>query len=101
MYLIFIRILWDGTFYKSNVLAIYGYIQKGIDEGGVTGGWDRHLEGKIAGGVHFPRSGTLRETIDGKGRPRSQMIGGKYIFPTDSHPPGQYLMGGRMPSLMA
>ena len=82
-------------------IAIYGYIQKGIDAVGVAGGWDGHLEGKIARGVHFPRSGTLRETIDGKGCLGSQMIGGKSIFPTDRHPPGQYLMGGRMPSLMS
>ena len=39
----------DGTFCKSNILAIYGYIQKGIDEVGVARGRDGHPEGKIAG----------------------------------------------------
>ena len=33
--------------FQINILAIYGYIQKGTDAVGVAGGWDGHLEEKI------------------------------------------------------
>ena len=57
----------DGTFYKSNILAIYGYIQKGIDEGGVPGGWDRHPEGKIARGCISHGRASYKEQLMGRG----------------------------------
>ena len=57
----------DGTFYKSNILAIYGYMQKGIDEGGVAGGQDRHPEGKIAGGCISHGQASYEEQLMGRG----------------------------------
>ena len=63
----FIHIFVDGTFCKSNILAIYGYIQKGIDAVGVAGGQDGHPEEKIAGGCISHGQASYEKQLMGRG----------------------------------
>ena len=96
-YCIFIRIIWDGTFYKSDIFAINRCIHKGnkLREGLQEAGCIPKRGNSQ--GEHFPQLGILPGTIDGKecpGGQESHVIRRKKRIPVNGHPPRKDLMGG-------